>query len=350
MKIAYIITSLAQEGPANVVMDLVKVMMAHGHYCKVYYFDDKSNEHIFPCETQKIKFSEKIPFNDYDIIHTHSLRPDIYAFFHKPFASKSKLICTIHNFVFNDLISDHGRIKGIIGGIIWQIARYRNDRIIVLNKTAQHYYSRWFNNKKIRIAYNTRVLDFSQKVQSKDIELINNLRTKYKTILCSICRITHRKGLDRIIKALPLVNSNICFLIIGDGPEVESLKQLSSNLGVEDRVIFLGSRYDGYKYMPYIDIICIPSHSEGFPLAMLEACCYGKPIISSNLPVFAELFDDSEIVTCIGDDIKSYAVGINHAIEHSDILGTTAKARFDSDYSPEAFYNTHIKIYNEVIK
>lgn len=350
MKIAYIITSLTQTGPVNVVLDLVKVMMAHGHYCKVYYFDTKPNEHIFPCDTQKITFSESIPFKDFDIVHTHSLRPDIYAFLRKPFFIRTKLICTIHNFVFQDLVSEYGKCKGIIGGIIWQIARYRNDRIIVLNKTAKQYYSHWFNNAKIRIAYNTRVLNLSQEIEPKDIITISNLRKSYKTILCSICKVTPRKGLDRIVKALPLINSNICYLIIGDGPEVESLKQLSLSLRVEDRVIFLGSRYDGYRYMPYIDAFCIPSHSEGFPLAMLEASCYGKPIIASNLPVFSEIFDNSEIVKCTGDDIDSYAKGLNYAIQNSETLGAKAKARFESDYSPEAFYKNHINIYNEVLK
>lgn len=350
MKIAYIITSLAQEGPANVVMDLVKVMMAHGHYCKVYYFDDKSNEHIFPCETQKIKFSEKIPFNDYDIIHTHSLRPDIYAFFHKPIFSKTKLICTIHNFVFQDLISDHGKIKGIIGGLIWQLCRIRNTRIIVLNKSAYKYYTKWFGEKRIRIAYNTRVLDTSKVIPNDDLIYLNNLRKKFNVICCSICRVTDRKGLNQIILALKSLSTKVCYLIIGDGHGLNKIKELANELDLTDRVFFMGSRRDGYIYMPFIDIFCIPSHSEGFPLAMLEAASYGKAIISSDIEVFKEIFTREEVMICKENDIQSYVNGFKELISHMDTFGSKVKKRFETDYSPEAFYNTHIKIYNEVIK
>ncbi len=350
MKIAYIITSLAQEGPANVVMDLVKVMMAHGHYCKVYYFDTKPNEHTFPCDTQKITFSESIPFKDFDLVHTHSLRPDIYAFLRKPFFIRTKLICTIHNFVFQDLISDHGKFKGIIGGIIWQLSRYRNDRIIVLNKSAKRYYSRWFCNKKLRIAYNTRVLDKSISIPLSDKDIIDNLHQQFNVVCCSICRVTDRKGLNQIVEALPQLPKNICYLIIGDGQGVTKLKELVEKLSLTNRVYFIGNRIDGYRYLPYIDIFCIPSHSEGFPLAMLEAASYGKAIISSDIKVFKEIFTEEEIMICQENDIDSFVSGFLKLIPQIELFGAKAKARFESDYSPEAFYKNHINIYNEVLK
>lgn len=349
MNIAYIITSLAQAGPGNVVMDLVKVMLEHQHHCTVFYFDTKPNEHIFPCKVQKISFKDKIDFEDFDIVHTHSLRPDIYAFLKKPFKCKTPLVCTIHNFVFNDLISDHGILKGVIGGLIWQFARLRNDRILVLNKTALSYYRKWFGIRKIRVAYNTRVLDISKKISDKDLSLITSLQKKY-TILCSICRVTKLKGLDRIIMTLPYLNRNVCFLIIGDGPEVSNLKKMSEELNVSDRVIFMGSRCDGYKYMPYIDVFCIPSHSEGFPLAMLEAAYYGKAILASNLPVFSEIFSNDEIVICDEDNIQSYKKGIEKVLENRYQYGRNVKLKFDSLYSPEVFYQNHIKIYKDLQK
>lgn len=349
MNIAYIITSLAQEGPGNVVMDLVKVMLEHQHHCTVFYFDTKPNEHIFPCKVQKISFNDNIHFEDFDIVHTHSLRPDIYAFVKKTFKCKTPLVCTIHNFVFNDLISDHGLFKGIIGGLLWQFSRLRNDRILVLNKTAFSYYKKWFGINKLRIAYNTRVLDFSKKISDKDLSFISSLQQKY-TILCSICRVTKLKGLDRIIRTLPYLDRSICFLIIGDGPEVSTLKKMSEDLNVSDRVIFMGSRYDGYKYMPHIDVFCIPSHSEGFPLAMLEAACYGKPILASNLPVFSELFSNDEIVICKEDNVQSYKEGIDKVLDNKSQYGRNVKLKFDSAYSPDAFYQNHITIYKELQK
>lgn len=78
-------------------------------------------------------------------------------------------------------------------------------------------------------------------------------------------------------------------------------------------MLFLGYKNDAYKYLPYFDAYTIPSHSEGFPLAMLEAAAYGKPIIASNLSVFKEIFTDDEISIFDLNDEKSVPNAIERA-------------------------------------
>lgn len=350
MNIAYIVPSLAQAGNVCVVKDLATIMCKNGHKCVVYYFDDTEKGYEFPCETIRICMKEVIPFEKYDIVHTHALRPDIYAFFHFPCKTKAHLVCTIHNHVFKDLIDEWGKLLGTLIAILWQMLRIRNERLLVLSQTHYNYYIKWFGRKKTRIAYNTRVLDINTTIPQDDIEFFKNIRKRFDIICSSICRITEIKGLDQIINALPFVDNNICYVIIGDGPKCQNLKELSTSLGLTDRVFFLGNRSDGHRYFRYIDIFCIPSHSEGFPLAMLEAACYGKTIVSSNLPVFKEIFGSEECVICKENDIQSYANGIKYAVENIESIGHNAHNRFKSSYSPNIFYETHYKIYKELIE
>ena len=172
MKIAYIIPSLAQAGNVCVVKDLATVMCQNGHQCVIYYFDDASSGYEFPCETIRISMREKIPFNEYDVIHTHALRPDIYTFFHFPWKSKAHLVCTIHNYVFEDSIDYKGKFLGSIVAIIWQILRLRNECFLVLSNAHYDYYKKWFNRNKIHVAYNTRVLDKTIDIPQEDKDLI----------------------------------------------------------------------------------------------------------------------------------------------------------------------------------
>ena len=74
MRIAYILPSLANRGPIIVARDLVNVMITHGHDCVVYYFDDKK-EIDFKCPVIKLRLKNKIPFDEYDVIHSHGIRP-----------------------------------------------------------------------------------------------------------------------------------------------------------------------------------------------------------------------------------------------------------------------------------
>lgn len=349
MKIAYIVPSLAQAGNVCVVKDLATVMCQNNHQCVIYYFDDSPSGYEFPCETIRISIKDRIAFDNFDIVHTHALRPDIFAFFHFPYKSKTHLICTIHNYVFEDSIDYKGRFIGVIVAIIWQLLRMRNERFLVLSNAHYNYYKRWFNKNKISVAYNTRVLDKTIDIPQEDKDFFSQLRTHYDVICSSICQITDRKGLDQIIDAMPFVDKNICYVIIGDGPKCQKLKDKVSRLGLVDRVFFMGKRSEGYRYLPYIDIFCIPSHSEGFPLAMLEAASYGKAMVSSDLAVFKEVFTDNECVICKENDVKSFANGIQYAIRNMDILGHNAQKKFESSYSPSIFYEKHYNIYKELL-
>ena len=56
LRIAFVVPSLAPLGPVIVVRNLVERMVAHGHECVVFYFDDRENAMEFACETRKISF------------------------------------------------------------------------------------------------------------------------------------------------------------------------------------------------------------------------------------------------------------------------------------------------------
>ena len=350
MKIAYIVPALIQAGNVCVARDLADLMVQHGHQCVVYYFDDKPSAYEFPCPTKRIGYFESIPFDDFDIIHAHALRPDMYCFFMKPLHCKAKFVCTIHNYVFPDAIYEHGPIIGPIEGLVDQICRYRFDYLLVLTLAHFDYYAKWYSKRIMSVVYNTRVLRRDLDICQEDKLFFDLLRQKFNVICASICGVTERKGLDQVIKALPFVSKDMCYVIIGDGPALKSLKQLTSRLSLNDRVFFLGNRSNGYLYMPFIDVFCIPSHSEGFPLAMLEAASYGKAMVSSDLPLFKEVFSDSECVICKENDIESIAEGLMIASNDMEKLGMNALKRYELEYSPESFYQKHISVYNSLLK
>lgn len=350
MNIAYIVPALIQAGNVCVARDLADLMVQHGHKCVVYYFDDKPSAYDFPCPTKRIGYFERIPFDEFDIVHAHALRPDMYCFFMKPIHCKAKFVCTMHNYVFPDAIYEHGKIIGSIEAVVDQLCRYRFDYLLVLTKAHFEYYAKWYKRKIMSVVYNTRVLRKDLQINNEDKVFFEGLRKRFRIICASVCKVMDRKGLDQIICALPKVKDDTCYVVIGDGPALPQLKDLTKKLNLDDRVFFIGNRSNGYLYMPYIDLFCIPSHSEGFPLAMIEAASYGKAMLSSDLPLFKEVFNESECVICKENDIDSVAEGIMNASDRIEELGKNALKRFEADYSPESFYNKHISIYNRLLQ
>jgi L-malate glycosyltransferase len=101
-------------------------------------------------------------------------------------------------------------------------------------------------------------------------------------LFASIGRIIPRKGYDVILQALSKVD-NAHLAIIGDGPLTESLKKLSTELGINDRVKWMGylSEEDKINILDVSDAYVSAAEHEGFGIVFLEAMESGLPIVST---------------------------------------------------------------------
>jgi L-malate glycosyltransferase len=71
-------------------------------------------------------------------------------------------------------------------------------------------------------------------------------------------------------------------MMVGEGPEKEPAERLCERLGIEDKVIFFGKSHEIDKILCFSDLFLLPSETESFGLAALEAMASGVPVISSN--------------------------------------------------------------------
>lgn len=104
-------------------------------------------------------------------------------------------------------------------------------------------------------------------------------------ILISVGRLIKRKAYEYAIQAVSkLPYQNIKYLIIGDGPEEDNLRELAKELKVDEKVEFLGfvSEEKKYQYLSCSDIYILSSLHEGFGICLLEAMHSGLPIIATN--------------------------------------------------------------------
>jgi len=71
-------------------------------------------------------------------------------------------------------------------------------------------------------------------------------------------------------------------MMVGEGPEKEPAEQLCKDLGIEDKVVFFGNSHEIDRILCYSDLFILPSETESFGLAALEAMASGVPVISSD--------------------------------------------------------------------
>lgn len=122
------------------------------------------------------------------------------------------------------------------------------------------------------------------------------------TIL-SVGRLERYKRVDRLVAALRSVPEPTRLVVIGDGPERARLETLTTDLGIAERIRFLGriSDADLARWLRTAQVFCSLSEHEAFGLAPAEALAAGATVVLSDIPAHAELASDGP-ATLIGPD------------------------------------------------
>jgi glycosyltransferase involved in cell wall biosynthesis len=112
-------------------------------------------------------------------------------------------------------------------------------------------------------------------------------------------RLSPVKGIEYLLRAVSLlVNErgmqSIQALIIGGGPLLKSLEDLSRSLGIAAHVKFLGERHDVPSLLRLLDVCVMPSLHEGIPMALLEAMRAGCPVIATAVGGIPEVIRDGK--------------------------------------------------------
>jgi glycosyltransferase involved in cell wall biosynthesis len=120
---------------------------------------------------------------------------------------------------------------------------------------------------------------------------------KGSVIVGTIANLREEKGIDVLLKAYALLRKTVRgtkLFIVGDGPHREELEKLARELGIEDDTLFQIGKPDISAEMRALDIFVLPSYSEAFSNALLEAMASGCAVVGSDIGGTPELIHDGE--------------------------------------------------------
>ncbi len=346
MRIAIIIASLPNTGPVIIAKDIVNNIIDRVENIDLYYFYENKEVDI-SCNIHKIRFFEEIDFDKYDVIHTHCLRSDAYVWWHRK-KIKAKCISTMHNFLTIDFKNHYNKLKAAIIPKLWKAMLKKHDLLVCLTDIMKDYYSELLPKKNLERIYNGRSINKETKISESDEKLISELKNNH-TLLGVTAYLYKRKGIDQAIRVLQN-NTKWALLIVGGGKEMDNLVILAKELNVYDRCLFLGYKKDAYRYFKYIDIFLMCSRSEGFGLTLMEAAQNKIPAVCSNLPVFHEIFDDTQVQYFELENINSLNSAINKISENYSEYSNNIKEKYTKCYTTEIMANNYLKLYNKLLK
>lgn len=261
-----------------------------------------------------INIKKLVNKNNYDVVHCQSPIGGVIARLacRKKRKSGTKIIYMAHGFHFY-----HGAPfkNWVIYYPIEKFCAKYTDCIITVNKEDYLLASSKLKKTK-KVAYVPGVgidLDaINRRCQHKnEIRQLYNIPSKAMVIV-SVGELNKNKNHEVVIKAIALLNdNNIYYLICGQGPLLEPLKSLASDLGMSNRVMFLGYRDDVIEINAMSDIFVFPSLREGLPVSLMEAMACGLPVVCSNIRGNNDL---------IKDRLGGYLIDTNNSQEYAKSL------------------------------
>lgn len=118
----------------------------------------------------------------------------------------------------------------------------------------------------------------------KEISFRRRYAKDNEFVFCHISNFRKVKRIEDVVKIFKIVEEQIPskLLLVGDGPERNNIECLCRELNIADHVVFLGKLQNTVKPLSISDLFLLPSETESFGLAALEAMAAGVPVISSN--------------------------------------------------------------------
>lgn len=168
----------------------------------------------------------------------------------------------------------------------------------------------------------------------------NDIRSKLKITdselvignVGQLCETKNQSFLINVFTELLQKRPNSKLLLVGDGPDRNTLEQLAEQKGIAERVIFVGNTNNVAGYLMTMDVFAFPSKHEALPFAVLEAQASGLPVIASNnIPDTVKLSENVSFLPIDNDSISKWIAAITaaHCEKRDNGIEIVRKAGYD---------------------
>jgi glycosyltransferase involved in cell wall biosynthesis len=173
-------------------------------------------------------------------------------------------------------------------------------------------------------------------------------------VIVTVTRLRPPKDTLTLVRALQIVAPHLHHaLIVGDGPDRSLISAAIAEAGLTDRVELLGDRSDVPNLLARSDIFVLATHSEGMPLALLEAMAEGLPVVASAVGGMPEIIQDGKngLLVPAGNPV-ALARALHRLMMDADLrsrLGSAARRTIAEHYDLERFRSQHVELLQRLV-
>lgn len=174
-----------------------------------------------------------------------------------------------------------------------------------------------------------------------------------EVVIGSLAGLRAVKDLPMLVRAVGGVSGRIQLVIVGEGPERDTIKQAAMAMGIGDRLHLPGFLAEPSRYVGLFDIFALSSRSEQFPISVVEAMAAGLPVVGppvGDLPVMVSMANQPLICTYAGEVyLRDSIQALVNDRELRRRIGAENRARAQADYGEEAMLAAYARLYAAAI-
>lgn len=297
------------------------------------------------------KMVEVVKAHDLDLLHVH------YAIPHASAAITAKKILAEEGIDLPIVTTLHGTDITLLGKDISfepviSYAINKSDAVTAVSEDLKKETLKLFGvNSEIEVIPNFYCKSHFNK--EADEEFRKCIAPDSQTIITHISNFRPVKRIQDVVKTFKAITESMDarLLFVGDGPERAGAEKLCDELGIKDKVVFLGKVKNPIEPLLISDLFLLTSETESFGLAALEAMAAGVPVISTNAGGLPEVITHGEsgYMSNVGDtsDMAARAISILSSPESLASFKANALGRAN-DFRIENILPKYLSIYNSL--
>ncbi len=367
--VLFIIDELCRLGGAErILLRLIRLLPPEKYRASLVTFRlDPAVFHDFPCPFHFLPLRRTYDFNavKMGLKLRKLIRSENVAIAHTFFETSDLWAGPIARLSGVPILISSRRDLGILRASKHRLAyRFVNrffDRVLAVSQEVRNYCiaEDGLPPEKVLTLYNGIELD---QIASRDSAAVSRAGlgcAEASHLIITAANIRRVKGLDVLVRAAAIVQREFpraIFLIVGGILEPEyarELEELTRSLALSDTVKFLGARKDVMPLLAISDVFCLPSRSEGFSNALVEAMASGLPCVATRVGGNAEALADGESGFIVdSDDPQAMAERILILLRDPELrrrMGQRGKETVESRFSAHSMITQLVGVYDELL-
>lgn len=363
MKILMVITSLGVGGAEKVVTTLADQLVDRGHEVNIAYLTGEAlvvpknkSVRVINLEVNSfrsltggyLKLRKLIDDFKPDVVHSHLVHANILCRTMRLSTNIPRLISSAHN------TDEEGWTRFLA---------YRlTDRITDISTNVSDEAVEAFIQKKA--VRRGRMLTLHNGISTTDFVFSEQARsyirselgvTEGQQLILAVGRLNEQKDYPNLLSAISHVSlkcRNVKLAIVGDGPQLNELKEYANSLGLNNKVNFLGIRLDIPSLMSAADVFTLSSAWEGFGLVVAEAMACNRVVVATDCGGVKEVVGDAGFLVPPKDSRKLAAtleLALNLSDDERLKIGAKARQRVIKHYSLPAAVQKWMHLYSAPI-